>query len=500
VATLNGYALFPTPVSYFAEVIDTRIRPGNTALTADARTLTAALGVKPRWDLGLFVYANRLTADADIGTPDATGLFQHVSGYNNRVDAGGHYALDAQSQFWFKAGAGGERSTVSSRSSIFFPGGSLARRDEFVTKPLAEDLALRYTRVWGDGREFSVGAEAARLRTTNAEVQDSFFYPPNSSILLNTLDSNERDRSASLYAAAQGQFGAWSLEGLIGSVTYRKNRDFHKTLASPPAAGDYRESYDLNRTDATLGGVYRFQAGRLVRLACQAWTRPASPGSIAPVATAGIVVDDQLVFPGGKLSRCRGQLEWDATPTTFLSLSADVKRIDNLASLLDGVLNTRAGVANLDRLRTRQLPLPPKPDALEDVPVFSQAHVKSASMSLERLLTRSLAARFYYAYTDSADQYEGYRGNHVPYLPRHLASMGATWTLAGRSYVNAQAVYRSQRFSDEANLASIPPGWDLQVRAVVEMDRKHWTLEAYALNLLKKDASDVFGLIATYRF
>ena len=40
----------------------------------------------------------------------------------------------------------------------------------------------------------------------------------------------------------------------------------------------------------------------------------------------------------------------------------------------------------------------------------------------------------------------------------------------------------------------------MQVRAYVEFDRKHWTLEAYALNLLKKDASDVFGVIATYRF
>jgi hypothetical protein len=66
--------------------------------------------------------------------------------------------------------------------------------------------------------------------------------------------------------------------------------------------------------------------------------------------------------------------------------------------------------------------------------------------------------------------------------------------------VSTQAVYRSTRFSDETNQLKLEPGWDMQVRAYVEFDRKRWSLEAFALNLLKKDASDVFGVIVNYRF
>ncbi len=500
VVTLNGYALMPTPVSYFVEFIDTRIRPGNSILSADAKTFTAALGIKPRWDLGLFIYANRLSADIDIGTRDVTGLFQNVTGHNNRVDAGGHVAIGSAAQLWFKAGHGDERSFVGERSSIVIPGLTLARQTDFLTTPRTDDAQLRYTRVLGEGREMSVGVEASRLQTTNGVQQDSNFYLPGSKVLRNTLDSTDKDRSAVAYAGGRWLRGQLELEGSLAWTTYRKDRNFYVTVPSPPGSTAIAENYERDGAKAALGAVYRFQPGQVARLMCQNWTRPASLGTLAPVAVAGIVIDDQLVFSGGKLSRCRGQVEWEVASVAFLTIAADAKRIDNLASPLDGVLNTRADVTNLDRLRNRLLPLPPKPDALEDTPVFSLANVKSASVGLEHILTRSLAARLYYAYTDSETTYPGFRGNHVPYLPRHLVSVGATWTMAGRSYLSTQAVYRSQRFSDESNLAPMAADWDMQVRAYVELDRKHWTLEAYALNLLKKEASDVFGVIATYRF
>lgn len=500
VLTVNGSAQLPTTVSYFGEFIDTRIRPGNTALSANARVATVALGVKPGWDRGFFLYANRLSADADIGDRNVTGLFQQVDGYNNRVDAGGNFKLDARSQFWFKAGAGDERSTVAEKVSIILPGLTLGRATDFVTKPRSADAQLRFTHVTGAGREWTVGAEAARLRTTNNLLQDATINFPGGTPLRNTLDSTDRDRSAQVYAQARQDSAAWTLEGSLGWATYQKDRDFHIVIASPAGVADIRENYDRDRANAAIGAVLRLQPGRLLRGACQAWTRPASPGTLAPVAVAGVPIDDRLVFAGGRQSRCHARMEWEASATTFLTASLDGQRIDNLASTLDGVLNTRADVTNLDRLRNRLLPLPPKPDVLEDTPVFSRATVTAGSVSAEQIVWRSLAARFNYTYTDSRNTYDAFRDNHVPYLPRHTASLGATWAMAGRSYVSAQAVWRSLRYSDETNTAPIAAGWDAQVRATVELDRKHWTLEAYGLNLLKKDASDVFGVIATYRF
>ena len=164
------------------------------------------------------------------------------------------------------------------------------------------------------------------------------------------------------------------------------------------------------------------------------------------------------------------------------------------------MLNARADVTNLDRLRSRILPLPPKPDALEDTPVFSLGKLSRASVALEHIVTPTLAARVNYAFTDSTTEYAVFRGNMIPYLPRHQTSIGGTWTYAARSYVSAQAVHRSIRFTDEGNQSKLEAGWDMQVRGYLEFDRKHWSVEAYALNLLKKNASDVFGVIVNYRF
>jgi tetratricopeptide (TPR) repeat protein len=501
VVTLNGYTLAPVPVAYFFEAIDTHITPGNTALDADARTFTAALGIKPRWDMGYFIYANRLSADVDIGTRDVTGVFQRVSGYTGRVDAGGHFAFDASSQVWFKAGYGKERSTVDQAASIVLPGQSLAQLSNFVTSPRAQDAQVRHTVVLSENREVTWGVEAARLETPRNLFQDTGFHFLDPSAQQNSLDATDRDRSNLAYASTRIVAGPWRFEALLGLSDYEKDRDFHVVTKSPIAATrDLAESYRRKNANGAAGVVYRFQADRLGRLACQDWTRPASLSTLAPVAIAGVVLDDQLVFAGGKTSRCRGQFEWEASNTTFVSLSADHQRISNLVSPLDGVLNTRADVTNLDRLRNRVLPLPPKPDALEDVPVFSEGKVSTAALTLEHIVTASLAARVNYAYTDSANTGSAFLDNRIPYLARYQASVGATWTWAARSYVSTDAVYRSARFSDEANLNRLDPGWDLQLRGYLEFDRKHWAVEAYALNLLKKNASDVFGVILSYRF
>ena len=500
VITANGYVLAPTPVAYFAEGIETHITPGNTALRADARTITAALGMRPSWNSSFFVYANRLSADIDNGTRNETGIFQKIAGYNERVDAGGHYAFNALSQLWFKAGYGRERSTVDQTNSIVLPALSLAQASNFETRPSTADVQLRQTMSLGNQQDLTFGVEASRLRTSNDLSQDAGLHVPGGAAQRDTLVSADRDRSAIAYSAMRSTLGAFALEASLGWSDYRKDRSFHIGASSAGATADIAESYRRNRANGGFGFVYHHQPGRLLRFACQEWTRPASPGTLAPVAIAGIPGDDQLVFPGGKQTRCRSQAEWEANGTTFLTAGAEWQNIRNLYSLLDGVLNTRSDVTNLDRLRSRVLPLPPKPDALEDTPVFSLGQVARGSLALEHIINSALAARFNYTYTDSADKFAAFRDNHLPYLPRHQASAGATWTYASRSYVSAQAVYRSLRFADENNQTRLEPGWDLQLRAYVEFDRKHWSLEAYAINLLKKNESDVFGVIVNYRF
>jgi hypothetical protein len=78
--------------------------------------------------------------------------------------------------------------------------------------------------------------------------------------------------------------------------------------------------------------------------------------------------------------------------------------------------------------------------------------------------------------------------------------VGGTWSPGGRTFLTVQAIYRSQRYADEANQAPLAAGWDAQVRFFVESDDKRWALEAFAANLLKKDASDVLGATLSYRY
>jgi hypothetical protein len=237
-----------------------------------------------------------------------------------------------------------------------------------------------------------------------------------------------------------------------------------------------------------------------LRAACRRWVRPIALDTMAPVAVAGIALDDQLVFAGGVLEQCGGQWEWTDSARTFATVHVERSRVHNLVSPLDGVLNTQADVTNLDRLRNRVLAQPPKPDLLEDTPVFGEGVARRATLAVERIVTPLVAARVNYTYTDSENTDPALAGRAIPFLPRHQVNLGLTWAPGWRTFVTAYATYRSQRFSDQANTAALPAGWDAQLDAFVETPDKHWSVEAFAANLLKKEASDVFGIVVSYRF
>jgi hypothetical protein len=237
-----------------------------------------------------------------------------------------------------------------------------------------------------------------------------------------------------------------------------------------------------------------------VRAACRRWLRPTSLDTLQNVAIAGMPLDDQLVFAGGELDQCRAQVEWSPARETFVAARAERSRVRNLTSPLDGVQNGVAELTDLERLRNRVLTPPPIPDQLEDTPVFAGGVVKRGVLAFEQIVTPRIAARAYYTYTDSVNDGPIEPGRAIPYLPRHQADLGATWAPGGHTFITLRAVYRTRRFSDEANTAALPAGWDAQARIFVESADKRWAVEAVAANLLKKEASDVFSVSLSYRF
>ncbi len=494
----NGMDSSVFPASYFVEAIGSRYTPRSNPFEATGRTFTAAAGAKPAHDLSLFVYANRLDIDSDIGRPGETGDFIHIEGASSRLDVGARYARSADEAFWLKAGATREDSTARTLSGIYLPEFALVQQSDFQIEPQASDAAFRHTRRRADGFEFTWGAETSREDFRGRLVRDSGIRFPDTVVYRDSLDERDLDKSRSVYAIARvagagatGEFGAvWR--------DYRKDRDILATFESGTVPGD--EHYRRRGTDLRGGLVWRPAEGHGVRLACLRWLRPIALDSLMPVAVAGVPIDDQLVLPGGEMRQCRAQWEWTISPRAFATMHYQEARVENLYSPLIGPLNARRDITNLDRLRNRVLTPPGRPDELEDLPVYSTGLAKRFHAAYERTLGESAALRMHYEYQESENRGPFYAGLRIPYLPRHHADIGLTWSPGWRSFVTVAGAWRSVRYADEGNFVALQQGWDALVKVYVESADKRWAVEAFAYNLLKKEYSDVFGVILSWRF
>jgi Flp pilus assembly protein TadD len=496
VLTLNGYGASPFPTAYFAEAIDTHVDPGNTAIGVRARTYTVGLGAEPVHEVGAFLYATRFEVTADLGERGVAGTFQHIDGTVSRLDGGVHYAPSAASSFWIKAGASDQRSSLDQAQQVTGPAFSLVQDSHLTLDPRQTDAALRHTFALSDAAQVDWGIEGARQKQPTFLARDALFHFPDATVGTQTVDQSARDRSSRAYADARVTQGTLRFEAGIGWGEYRKDRDIDIAAAS---AVHVEESLHRSRAEPFLGVTWH--AGtNTVRAACRRWLRPASLDTLGPVAVAGMPIDDQLVLAGGELDQCRAQWEWNAARDTFLVARAERSRVTNLYSPLDGVQNAIADISDLERLRNRVLTPPPIPDQLEDTPVYASGTVRRATAAVEQILTPRIGVRADYVYTDSVNDGPAFQGRLVPYLPRHQADLAATWAPGRRTFVTLDATYRSRRYADEANTAALSAGWDCQARVFIESADKRWALEAYAANLLKKEASDTFGITLSYRY
>ena len=497
VLTLNGSLDFDRPTSYFVEAIDTRIDPRNTALEARGKTFTAAVGSRPTAELSTFIYANHLSVDANLGTQGVTGDFDHINGDTGRIDAGARYAFSGASSLWVKAGASRQHSTSDDTTTFLLTDLTAVQQSHFELRPEESDIALRHTTVVDENLELSFGAEASYQRSPRTLVRDAAFHNILTPISQQSLDETDHDRAQTVYAMGRWTMGPAKIDLGLAWNDYRKDRDI---ATFTPDLTQFNELYERRKVDPAAGIVWTFSPGFLGRAACRRWVRPIAPDTLSPVAVSGVPLDDQLVFSGGVLESCQGQLEWSDGARTFGMAGIERVRVKNLVSPLDGVQNTNADLTNLDRLRNRALAPAPKPDLLEDTPIYGEGVARRATAAIERIVTPGIGLRAQYTYTDSENTAAAFPTQMIPYLPRHQVNLAGTWSPGWHVIVTAQAVYRSQRFTDEANLLPLSASWDGQVDVFWETPDKRWSVEAYGQNLAKKDFSDVFGIVVSYRF
>jgi len=482
----SGFTNSVAPFAYFVEHerFDLDFKDG----PYDQNTTTAAFGLTPRHDVGMFVFADLSNLNSDY-TTSSYALSDELD--SSRVDFGLHYKFSLDSHLWLKGGTFASQDDVT---GILY--GAPVVSDVKVRQP---EWGLRHTFAIGNGHEITWGFEKGDRKTS------SDFYNYDIAPIVFYKDYNYNERSLDAYVSDR-----WRVRPnfmVQGDLFYQHHRrsatysDYALLSPFPPLFSVFgQEDYSQNRFYPRVGLVYRFNDGPQVRLAYQRWLRPSLFSSLGPVATAGIPLDDRLVMRGGELTRLRGQFEWEYSKKSFVSAFLDYKEVDNKRfSQTPFTLNE---LESLAKLRPRRLGSLASDDMLEFVntPEYDEGKIRSAGVSINHLLTDKWGLFSRYVATSSENTGTTFSGNRVPYLPRHIFALGATWVDPSGWYFISRMVYRSIRYKDEANLVPLDSGWSGAFDLFWQSKDRHWLLRVSADNAFDKNNPTQYTAEINFRF
>jgi tetratricopeptide (TPR) repeat protein len=483
----SGYQVAPKPLAWYLGYenfnLDLLDRP------FDLDIFTAAFGVKPRHDIGAFVFAdvsqldNNLAGDW-LGTP-----FDLVEALDTRrLDIGFNYKLSPVSQIWFKGG----RFSSKDATSGALDGDPMTS----ATKVALPELALRHSFETDAGHQISWGIESGK-RHTEAELDVlQFGFIQN----LDVYDLHEDTWDAYL----SGRFKANPDLTLQADLFYQHQdrRAEQQTwvdfgLGLEPGLLE-AENLDQSQFSPRLGLVWRAGETTHLRFAYQNWLRPAAMSSLGPVATAGIPLDDRLVSRGGELTRFRLQGEWEANPRTFLTAFADHKKIDNHPFSIRPFAVSE--LESLGKLRPRDYGSLMREDVYDFIstPSYAGGNVISAGAAINRMLGKQWGLLGRYTWMDSEN-----RDNadwRIPRLPRHTVSAGATWIAPSGWYVAGLLTWRDDRFFDEANTLPLAANLTGNLDVFWESRAKHWLFRLSADQMFDRNAATQYTAEMNYRF
>lgn len=497
--TLNGYANNGVPMAYFVDVDDMRVFKGSAAQTSSGErpSGTFGFGIKPTYELSLFAYADTSYASTRAYNIDPLFGPEQTQLRDYRADVGANYKFSPTSQLWVKVGSG----STQTLSTTQFIGSALAGSPEAYSIGLDNsDYAIRHTFTLPSLTEITWGIEGA----TQRNPYDFRIEQPDDPTSFIYTNQKTDFSSTDAYVSIRQPFAQSAL--VEGGLFYEHGRGHNYYTfgfsdvsgnESPITSSTKDGTVNSDRVAPRAGLVYRFAPNRLIRLAYQDWTEPATVATLAPVATAGIPLDDTLVEPGGRIRRVAAQVEWELTYSTFLRALVDWRDVDNPRFNAPPVAEPQ--VPDLVKLRAQSALYTPNNDVLEGSPVFGQGEVSKAAFALNQILSSNWSLLARYEYTDSRNTGAGFNGNLIPYLPKNLYTVGATWISAGHMYFTAQAVYRSQRFADEANSLPMNPGWDAQMKAYWETPDKRYSVQFIVQNIFKQQVPTFYGIGLAYR-
>lgn len=493
-ATLNGYSTTLAPFSYFFSGDDGRMWPGDASLKARAENYNLGLGLKPDHALNFFLYANRFAFDGR--TPEASALawFDHFTFDAHRMDGGVNLRFAPDSQLWLKTGRG--RETTGARALYYAPDlgqlltdatgvefSPIATIDHYQAQVEQRDWQLRHSLDISPAWQWSWGFEQGRQDKTLQSRVSYFSGYVNLPFL-----SNTGHRSEEAWLAVRWQPSvAWQVDAALSHMRLSKAHDaalYVQIGALEPTLNETsQDPRQVSEFNPRLGVKWSPVEGQTVRAAVQKWRRPAALGSLAPMDSAGIPLDDRLVAVGGELKRARLQYEWQLDRQRFLEARIDYRKVDNLPNPKNGNVLGDFSIIDLDRLRNRQRLTSQALDLWEATPVFGSGRAQTLGVSYNQLFSEQLSGAARWQRNQGRNTSEEYAGRELPWLPRQLFNVQLNWLAMPRWQLRSTATYRSARYTDENNDVRLQGGWGFGLGSYWESADKRWSVEAALENL-----------------
>lgn len=446
---VNGLADLGMPVAYLVDFERPHFDlPGPTDFGVNKfRTWTLAAGARPTHELGVFAYGfdDFNESGFDLRRPAIVGnLAQRMP--SSLAMVGINYKFAPTSQIWARLGQ------LSSQPQVEATLNGLPIRSKLDSSQ--PESGLRHTFSAG-AHELTWGLETMRRRSVNDWNVDF-----GGGLVFINHDVYE-DRARNVFLSDRLELGPRLLvQGDLWLQRVRRTlqQDPSATVPAPPPTPPV-ETIDLDQPHLRAGLRYRVSRNDSVRLAYQSWVKPLGLSTLGPVATAGIPIDDRLVSRGGTLRRVRAQFDSEASSRSYWTAFIDRKDIKNRFFSVTPFLVEEDD--NLTKLRDFDFARLSAGDLYEFVSPrdFSAGRATIGGGAVNRILSERWSASTRYQLTDSTNTGPTAPGKKLPYLAQHAGSVGATWASPSRFYFISRAIYRSARYTDEANTDRLPPGW-----------------------------------------
>lgn len=497
----TGYRADPLPFAWFADVEANQAKPDDLSLRTDLANFTLGLGVKPSFDTGLFLFANRYRLNLDFPDPTSWLKDTHARSEPTRIDLGYHYKFSPEAHFWLKLGFGDQqrslRGDIPTSKSVFngweehYEDGPPATVGlDFSDSNRERDAQVKYA--WSLGQhslhvslEKANGRSYYRIKTTTQDGND-----PPLSAASTTATAQDRDSwhmgfgdsirlNESTQLHLQLGYTRYQQEDTGTFTTERKYKDIWKRVA-------FGSGEEFSRFSPRIGGVWQFAvspeqtAGHgTLRMALREWMQPAGASTLDRLDTAGLPLDTRSVRPGGLLKDGKLQLEWEAARNFYVAY-LEASRIENhTEGYLPGIA---AMLTDLEKLRQKAPDNVSGEDLLEGTPRFGMGRMRTAGLAGNWIVDdrTSVYAR---AIFRSSEDLRDNPGADLPYSPRRTAVLGTSYFPGGGWSLGAQAVYRSRSFTDSAQTTELPAGWGVDCFAGWRSPDRHWRTTLVAKNL-----------------